>query len=384
MGILALKMLIGNRTSCMGVIFGVFLATLLVSQQSAIFLGLITRSYRMLTDIPSPNIWVVDPASESDERFRSMPESYLDLVRSTPGIEWAVPISRSSVSLITPGKKFEICKLYGIDDATLIGAPLQMIEGQVKDLRREGAVIVDVYSANSSLATTKPDGTVRPLKTGDEVEINNQRAIVVGICKITQGFYPQPILFTSYSQFKAFTSNTGNPVGFIAAKTLSGINPDQVVEHINNTYSNLKAMTREQFKDRIIQSFLKTGILINFGLSVSLGIIIGFSIAGQIFYSMTLDNLMYYALIKAVGGTQKMLFSMIILQTLVAGIIGFLLGIGTTILWGKAIKGTTLAFLFPWQLLVFTGIIILIICLFTAGLSIRKIARTDPKVLMGN
>lgn len=146
----------------------------------------------------------------------------------------------------------------------------------------------------------------------------------------------------------------------------------------------LNGLTREQFEWRIAKSFLKTGILINFGLSVALGIIIGFSIAGQVFYGMTLQNVMYFALIKSLGGNSKLISQMIIVQVGIVGIIGFLLGTGITLLWGMAIQDTTLAFLFPWQLLVFTGLIVMIICLFTAGLSLRKLLRTDPKVLMGN
>lgn len=380
---LALKMLIGNKTSCIGVIFGIFLATLLISQQSAIFLGLLSRSYRMLTDIPSPTIWVIDPATESDERLRWMPDGYLDIVRSTPGIEWAVPINVTYNSLVTSTGIFERCKLYGIDEATLIGAPLHMIEGQAKDLRRPGGVIVDLYSANKLLASTGEDGTKKPLKIGDELEINQRRAVVVGICQTTPGFYPQPILFTGYQEFKQFNPAMKNSIALIAAKNFSSASIENICQKIN-THPNLRAVSREQFKYMIVESFLKTGILINFGLSVALGAIIGFSIAGQIFYSMTLANLMYYALIKAVGGTHKMILHMIFLQALLAGFIGFVLGIGATLLWGKAVQSTTLAFLFPWQLLVFTGFFILIICLSTAALSIRKVFNTDPKVLMGS
>jgi putative ABC transport system permease protein len=124
--------------------------------------------------------------------------------------------------------------------------------------------------------------------------------------------------------------------------------------------------------------------LINFGLSVALGIIIGFSIAGQIFYILTLHNLMYYALIKSLGSNERMIYQMISVQTAVVSIIGFLLGTGATIIWGSLVKDTTVAFVFPWQLLVFTGFVVLIIALFTAGLSINKVLKTDPKVLMGN
>jgi putative ABC transport system permease protein len=114
-----------------------------------------------------------------------------------------------------------------------------------------------------------------------------------------------------------------------------------------------------------------------------LGIIIGFSIAGQIFYIMTLENITYYALIKAVGGTEKMIFMMIVCQAALVGIIGYALGIGVTVLWGMAIKHTSLAFLFPWQLLLLSFAVVLVICIFTAALSIQKVFRADPKMLMG-
>lgn len=380
---IAIKMLIGHKASFLGVIFGIFLATLLISQQSAIFLGLVSRSYRVVTDIPSPDIWVVDPATQSEDMARGIPESYADVVRSVPGIEWAVPISMVYMPLVTQSGIFHVCQLYGIDDATLIGAPTQMIEGSVKDLRRPGGVIVDVYAAKDSLAKILPDGTKEPLKVGDEMEINNHRAVIVGICKITQGFYPQAIIFATNSEFHIFNPTTENRAGFIAAKTTRGANLAEVTKNIHMR-TGLDALSRDQFKSRIIDFFLKTGILINFGLSVTLGMIIGFLIAGQVFYIMTLENLMYYALIKAVGGTKKMILHMIMIQATVVGIIGFSLGICATIFWGMAMKDTTLAFLFPWQLLLFTGFLVLIICIFTAGLSIRKVFHVDPKVLLGN
>jgi len=379
---LALKMLIGNRASCIGVIFGIFLATLLISQQSAIFLGLVSRSYRIVTDIPAPNIWVIDPVTESDEKVRAMPAGYLDIVRSVPDVEWAAPINVTNIPMTTQTGIFQVCHLYGIDDATLIGVPHEILEGDIKDLRREGAVLIDVYSANGILAKREPNGKKIPIKIGDAFEINNRRAVVVGICKITQGFYPQPIIYTTRSQFSYFTSMPKDQVEFIAARTRPNVSIRKVLDNINS-HAGLNGLTSDEMEWRIAKSFLQTGILINFGLSVALGIIIGFSIAGQIFYVMTLQNLPYYALIKAVGGNHKLITQMIMVQVFLVGVIGFLLGTGMTILWGWAIRDTTLAFFFPWQLLLFTGLLVLLICIFTAGLSIQKVFSTDPKVLLG-
>lgn len=381
--LLALKMLIGNRASCLGVIFGIFLATLLISQQAAIFLGVVSRSYRIVSDVPKPDIWVMDPSTESEDKIRGMPDQYLSLVRSVAGVEWAEPIGFTNAPLATPSGKYEIALLYGISHADIIGSPSDMVVGTVEDLHREGGIIVDIYSANTTLATKGPNDTMVPLKIGDVLEINNRRAVVVGLCKPTRGFFPQPIIFASYGEFLKFNPAMNNRMGFIVAKARPGVDVKELSARIS-THSDMLALTSEQFRDRIVTYFLKTGILLNFGLSVALGFIIGFSIAGQIFYIMTLDNLKYYALIKALGARQKVIFQMIILQAFVVGIIGFILGIGTTVLWGFVIKDTTLAFMFPWELLAFTGLVVFIICMFTAGLSIHKVHKADPQILMGN
>jgi len=379
---LAYKMLVGNKAACLGVIFGIFLATLLIAQQSAIFLGLIDRSYRMVTDIPQPTIWVMDPATENEDKLRSLPKGYLNIVRGVPEVEWAVPLNVTILPVVTPSGKFDMSLLYGIDDATLIGAPINMIEGSIMDLRHPEGVIVDKYSARETLAHVNADGSKSPLKVGNELEINGKRALVVGICDVTRGFLPQPIIFTSLPQFNTFTAGFADRIGYILVKTIDGADISDVTRRING-YAELHALTSDEVKNRIRDYFLKTGILINFGLSVLLGLIIGFSIAGQIFYMMTLGNITNYALIRAVGGTKMMILKMIVFQAFLVGLIGYVLGIGVTIMWGYAIQGTTLAFLFPWQLLVFTGFIVVTICVFTAILSIQKVLRVDPKILMG-
>lgn len=383
MNILALKMLIGDRAALAGVLFGIFLATLLISQQSAIFLGLIKRSYRIVSDTPQANVWVIDPATQSEERVRTIPKDRVNVVRSISEVAWAVPFSLTLLPIVTSTGIYDVGIVFGIDDATLIGVPLEMLEGHVEDLHRKGGVIIDTYSANGALAKKLPNGSIQPIKIGDELEINRRRTVVVGIVKPTQGFYPQPIIYMTNSLYAQLNPAAKTHVSFILVKITPDADVKTVIKKINE-HKGLLALTSDQMASRIMKTFLETGILINFILSVILAFIVGLSIAGQTFYMMTEHNLTYYALIKALGGTKAMILKMIALQVILIGCVGFCLGIIFTLLWGMAIKDTTLAFHFPWQLFVFTGVVIISICLFTAGLSIRKVFAIDPKILMGN
>jgi putative ABC transport system permease protein len=44
-------------------------------------------------------------------------------------------------------------------------------------------------------------------------------------------------------------------------------------------------------------------------------------------------------------------------------------------------RNTILAFKFPWQLLVFSGAGVLLICIFAALISIRKVVQLEPAVV---
>jgi putative ABC transport system permease protein len=376
----AFRMLIGNKAAFIGVIFGIFLAILLISQQSAIYLGLISRSYRIVTNISLPNVWVIDPATEGEDLIRSMPKDYLQYVRSIPNIEWAVPLSYFLLPLTTPSGLFKVAEVYGVDDSTLIGMP-ELLEGNSQDLYQDGAIVIDSNSAENLLAPISAEGSKTLLKLGDVLEINGHRAVIVGIAKPTPGFFPQPIIFTLDRHAQQFSGI--NRIQYIIAKTRNDADIKETLNQINSN-NNVLALTSSEMESRIANHFLKTGILINYAISVGLGLIIGFSIAGQIFYMMTINNLSYYALIKALGGTKKMILKMILFQAFVVGIMGYVLGTGATLLWGYAIKNTTLTFEFPWQLLVFTGFLAFIMYTFIASLSIKKVFKLDPHTLMTN
>jgi len=72
---------------------------------------------------------------------------------------------------------------------------------------------------------------------------------------------------------------------------------------------------------------------------------------------------------------------MILLQAILVGSIGYGLGVGLTALFGYATRHTILAFKFPWQLLVFSGAGVSIICIFAALISIFKVFRLEPAIV---
>jgi putative ABC transport system permease protein len=97
MNFIALKMLIGDRAKYIGIIIGLTFAALLITQQSAIFVGVMTRTYSFLTDVGMPDIWVVDQQVQYIEDIKPLRDTEVLRVRGMEGIQWAVPLYKGSL-----------------------------------------------------------------------------------------------------------------------------------------------------------------------------------------------------------------------------------------------------------------------------------------------
>jgi putative ABC transport system permease protein len=66
----AWKMLVGDVAKYVGIVFGVAFGTLLIAQQSAIFVGLMRRTSSQILDITEPDIWVMDRMAPNVDDIR--------------------------------------------------------------------------------------------------------------------------------------------------------------------------------------------------------------------------------------------------------------------------------------------------------------------------
>ncbi|MFZ4653598.1 MAG: ABC transporter permease [Methylococcaceae bacterium] len=381
MSYIAIRMLMGDRSKYLGIIMGLTFASLIMTQQPAIFVGLMTRSFSFISDVGLPDIWVMDPKVQFVDDVKPLQDTELYRVRGVSGVDWAMPLYKGLIKARLTNGNFQTCNVIGLDDATLIGGPPEMIEGRLEDLRRADSVIVDQYGANEKLGVKGPDGTLSPLKVGDLLELNDHRAIVVGIAKTTRTFQSQPVVYTTYSRAKNMAPRERKLLSFILVKAKPSVDLEELTRNIES-HTGLAAYTQKGFQELTYNYYMKnTGIPINFGISVALGFLVGAAIAGQTFYSFTLENLRQFAVLKAMGAGNGTLLMMILLQASIVGIIGYGLGVGLTSVFGWAMRNTILSFKFPWQLLVFSGVGVMLICLIAAGISIRKVMTLEPAMV---
>jgi putative ABC transport system permease protein len=380
---IALKMLFGERGKYFGIVIGIALASVLMIQQPGILISILKTVNGIIADVSGVDIWVMDPMVENVDDVKPLMDTQLYRVRGVQGVAWAVPFYKGSFKVRMDNGQTVQSVAIGLDDATLIGGPGQLLDGRIADLRQPDSIIVDKAGAEGRLAKPAlfPGGRPVPLKVGDILEINDRRAMVVGIAKATQTFASQPTIYTTYTRAKAFALSERKMLSYILVKAKQGEDPAAVAALIARN-TGLGAYTTGRFEAKNLDFMVKnTGILMNFGFVVLVGFAVGAAVTGQIFYNFTLDNLRHFGVFKAMGATDRMLSRMILAQALSVGFIGFGLGAGFTSLFALKSDGSDISLSLNGPLLLASGGAVLVIVLLSALLSIRKVLKQEPAIV---
>lgn len=373
---LALKMLLGDRAKYIMLVSGLTFASLLMTEQAAIFCGIMQWSGSTLDNVGAP-IWVVDPMVEQINDTEALRDTDLQRVRSVEGVAWAAPFYQGMLRTRMRDGSFKFVQLVGIDATTFAGAPAEVVEGELSHLRLPNTVILDEYGARK--LSRDPS---RPIAVGDTFEINDHEARVVGICRTRMSFSGNPYVFTTYDQALQYAPGTRKMLSCVLAGAAVGEDPVAVARRVGQA-TGLKAYTRDEFFWLTVWWFIEnTGIPVAFGATVLLGFVVGLAISSQTFYSFILENLRNLGALKAMGASDRVLARMVMLQTLTVGLIGYGCGVGLASVFGVLVlkKGMPPFFL-PWQLPLMTLAAVLFICWMAASLGIRKIRQLEPAVV---
>jgi putative ABC transport system permease protein len=372
----AWKMLNGDRAKYLGAVFGVAFGTLLIAQQTSIFVGLMRRTANQILDVLHADIWVMDPKVENADEIKPLAETDLYRVRGVEGVDWAVRLYKGLARVRVEGGHFRQVILMGLDDDSLVGAPITMKMGTISDLRITDGVILDWAGFKYLWPGETP-------KLGKVIDMNDRRAVVVGICDTAPPFQTFPILYTRYSRALEYVPPERNRLSFVLAQPKPGISTAQACRAIQEK-TGLLALSRGDFMWRTVGYYMRnTGIPINFGITVALGFVVGTAIAGQTFYLFVLENLKQFGALKAMGLSNGRLVIMVLLQAIVVGLVGFGVGMGMTALFfestsnDSSLRGMHL----PWWVALGTAAAITVIIFFASLLSIRKVLVLEPAVV---
>src|SRR5438445_5464693 len=143
MNFVALQMLFGDRAKYLGLIFAIAFSTFLMSHQSSIFAGIMNRTRSQIKDVRDAGVWVMDPYTQYFDEVKALTDDDVYRVRGVSGVEWAAPLFKGQPRAKALDGNFRVVIMMGVDDATLVCAPRDMVLGTPEDLRKPYAVSVD-------------------------------------------------------------------------------------------------------------------------------------------------------------------------------------------------------------------------------------------------
>jgi putative ABC transport system permease protein len=371
-------MLVGDKLKYLALIAGVTFAALLITQQAAIFTGYALQTGAWVRDVSHADLWVTDRQVEFSDDMKPVSDMQLQRVRGIEGVLWAVPMTKNYLKTrLSDGSLFQ-SRIIGLDDATLAGGPPVMVSGRLEDLRKDKAVIVREDDLTNGL---RPRLGGRTLKVGDRVDINDNEAVIVGTYKSTPEFFWEPVFYTLHSRAMIWAPHERKQLTYIQVKVAEGHTPQEVATRINAS-TELLARTNSEFENQSMWWILnKTGILVNFGITIALGVIIGLLVAAQTFYTFVLDNVKLFAALRAMGTTTATVLRMMVTQVIAVGVIGYGLGLGMASLTGLIFSGIGLAFHMTWPIPLLGAGAVLACCALAGTLGVWRVLSMEPAVV---
>jgi putative ABC transport system permease protein len=370
---IAIRMLLGDKSKYLSLVFGLAFAVLLITQQGSIFLGLMLRATGPLQNISQPDLWVTDPYVKWISETRALSDEDLNRVRSVPGVAWAEPFFTLRANAELPDGNFRNVNIIGISRTTMVGRPPEILVGRLEDLKIPDAILVE------QTAREKLGG----VNIGDTLKLNDRRAVIVGFVRAKSGFDSPAIIYTTFENAITYVPLGRNKLSYV----LVGVRPDAALRDVQssiNRLPDLAAFTPDEMRLKTVRFIMaETGIGINFGITVFLGFIVGLVVSAAIFYQFTLDNIRNFAVFKAMGARRRTLIGMILLQALTVGLVGFGIGVGGAGLFSLAGRkpGAELATYFPWPLMI-GALLSMLLCISLGSLlSLQRVLRLEPAVV---
>jgi putative ABC transport system permease protein len=371
MASLAVRNLFHDRVRLVVTLTGIVFAVVLVAVQIGLFIGFTTTTSNVI-DNSGADFWVVARGVGYLEVATPFSEKNLYHARATPGVADAQKfIVRFSVWKQADGSQRN-CEVVGLDPDSSMGRPWKVVEGDVRDLKLPGTVIVDrFYGPKLGVS-----------RMGDTVEIRGVRARVVGFTDGIRTFTTSPLAFTSFKSAQRYGPVDDDKTVFLLIKAAPGWNLERVRAGLKARLTDVDVYTAREFSGMTTRYWMfGTGAGVTVILAAILGLLVGIVVVAQTIYAATIDHIREFGTLKAMGATNGYIYRIILRQAAISAAIGYGVGIVVAILAEHSSRhgGANIVLPVPVRAALFG--LTLAMCVSAAVVSIDKVTKIDPAMV---
>jgi putative ABC transport system permease protein len=349
-------------------VLGISCAVFLMIFQGSILLGFL-RAASKIVDSADADIWITGRGVQCFEFAVPIERRFGDIAQGVRGVGGTSRICTGLVQFRkTDGSQQEIA-LIGADINSGAPLPIPLLAGNPLGLSPE-AVVVD--SSNTEILDI-------PRRLPLEVEINDQRARVVGKTSGFSSFLGSPYVFTSYTDGSRFMRLRPDETMFILVKVQPGFAIQTVEHELQARLPTVEVSTREEFSLRArLYWTAQTGAGGAILAAAVLGFFVGLTVVSQAIYSTTMEHIEEFATLRALGAKPGYIVRVIVSQAMLAGLAGYLLGVLITSPMIRAAKSHIPWISTPWWLPVGVFLPALAMCLLASILSVKAAITVEP------
>lgn len=374
---LAWLQLTREKTRLMIALMGVGFATILMFMQigfhDALFDNAATVQNQMKCDLV-----IINRTSEALFRMQQFSQRELYRLRSHPAVADVSPLKVDTATWKNPesGRRRAIFVL-GIDPRN----PILSLPGLDENLGELDRPDIVFFDERSRLEFGAVGDWLRQGKTV-HTELNRRRVEVKRLVELGASFAADGNVVVSDANFLRIVPSRSPgsiDVGMIrltppsdkgaVQRELQAMLPD-----------DLLVLNMRQFEEREKDYWREaTAIGFVFNMGVAMGFVVGFVIVYQILYTDVANHLPQYATLKAMGYTDFYLLQVVLTESLMLSMMGFLPGLAISAwLYHLTQQATMLPmWIHPDRLIMILGLTILM-CSLSGILAVRKLRQADP------
>jgi putative ABC transport system permease protein len=359
-----------------GVAFAVVLIFMQLGFRDALFASSV-RYHRML----AYDLAMLSPKTDFIVQPQPFSRRRLYQIRGTPGVAGVTALYLGQTRWRNPASPAETRSIYvvGFDPSDRV-FDLPGIEAHRSELRLPDVVLYDRLS--------RPEfGPVAELLrdsngAGVETEVANRSVRVVGLFELGTSFGIDASIVTSDLNFRRiFPQRAAGEIDLGLIRLDEGADPRAVRDAIRARLpTDVIVLTRNGFVRREVAFWTgNTPIGYVFSFGVVMGLAVGAIVVYQILFADVSDHLNEYATLKAIGYTDRSLFAVVLQEALILAVLGFLPGLGASLLLYRAAGEAT-----HLPLEMKTGLALSVLgltaamCVTSCAVALRKLRTADP------
>lgn len=366
--LIARKNLLHERVRLAMSVGGVALSVFLIGILLSLYRGWDKKVGEYVENVPA-DIWVAsEGATDFIQAGSVLPQSAGTQLGLLPEVDTVGPLIVRPLELSVagdPGAEIDL-QLVGYDPSIGLGGPLAMAAG--KSPPGPGEIVIDEATRDRY-----------SVDIGDRLVRGAGSLTVVGISSGGDFVFTQTAFVTVETAVDFLKLEPETQRTFFVLTLHDPGGKEALAARLEAGSSDVAVFTGKEFADETRERILGN-ILPMLVVLLIVAFVVGLAVAGLTIYTATVEKSREYGILKAEGFTNWFLYRVVMEQSLVTSVMGFMLGTGATILAAPFAQDMVPQFVtfIRWQDILGVMGATLLMALISAYIPVRRIAEIDP------